>query len=285
MNQCRFSQDRKDMTDTATMKKQMVYLQTMTGLAQHLGLPKTTMTNLQDGTGLDNVTFAQARALLGPGVHTDNLPEIKGFDMAKALQFLSTNINEDMAIPLLKTNQGYTTNSQAFQEKILHFSGDFLKDFFRNGITMDGEVIKGSGTVDPDAMEQALDKLIAKFPSIDEAGQTTRGLFQATAATHFNILIEDGTTNETFMKNAESGGAKRTDSLIFNLTTKGNGQYDVAVDLVGQKAKHDDSGTTRTDPYGMSTHAEMTLTGADQTDTPPHVLVHSFDFILGTLNR
>jgi len=281
MNECRFIQERQDMGNSVHQTKKAAYAEVMTTLARHLGVPKETLGRLTQGTGLDDVTFGQARTFLGPGVHADKrLPGIQGFDMGKALQTLSKNINEDMTTPLQKAKQGDSINPQSLNEKSAHFSEDLLKDFFRNGIIVDGETIPGSGTNDKGRMEQGLDRLIAKFPSINEAGQTTRGLFQASAATLQIILMNDPSTQEAFQN--INGGDKRTDSLTFSLTSKGGGQYDVAMDCVLQFVGHDDNGVDNT-PDSMSTHTNMTISGSDQAETPPLVTVHDFDFIMGTL--
>ncbi|MBI9089828.1 MAG: hypothetical protein JEZ12_11480 [Desulfobacterium sp.] len=285
MNACRFSQERQDMGNSVHQKKQAAYVEVMTTLARHLGVPKKTLDRQSKGPGLDGVTFDQARAFLGPGVHADKgLPGIHGFDMDNALQFLSKNINEDMTSPLQKAKQGDSIDPQSLKDKSAHFSEDFLKDFFRNGIIVDGEAIPGSGTNDKGRMEQTLDRLISKFPSINEAGQTTRGLFQASGATLLILLMNDPSTREAFLNMNENGGDKRTDKLTFSLTSKGSGQYDVSMDFVLQLVRYDGNGVQDT-PDSISTHTNMTITGSDQAETTPLVTVHDFDFIMGSLEQ
>ena len=285
MNLYRFELARQDMTQPQVLKNNVACMQQLTGLARHLGLPREVSDRMGE-VGLHSVTLGQVRELLGPGVHSDHgLPRAEGFDMTRAQGLLQTNLGEDMHAEAPTPGQGLMLNAPVgFQAKMAHFSEAFLKDFFRNGIVVDGERIASTGTNDYGAMEQALDRLTGHFPSPEEAGRTTRGLFQAAGASIFNALLADPTTGEQTMKTFTTQGNKLNDLLEFSITSRGGGRYDVRVDQAMQRSRTGPS-DNRNEPLGLSSRVEMTLSGCDQPDTVPTVQVRSFDFFLGTMRH
>jgi len=285
MNQHRFALARQNMATPAVMQKFIAGLQLLTGLAKHLDQPKSVSDRIMQGVGMDGVTFAQVRAHFGPGVHSDlGLTPVQGFDMEQATQFLEQELNKDMHAPGPEPGQGFMANaSKTFQEKATHFSNDFLKDFFRNGITVNGETIKSTGTNDFPAMEQALDTLISKFPDAGEAGRVTAGLFQGTGASLFKALMQDPATQQDFMATISSPGRMLSDSLTFAITPQGEGKYHISVEMALQHSNRSPEG--RADPRGMVSHLDLSVTGANLPGTVPQVTVDSFDFFLGTTDH
>jgi hypothetical protein len=285
MNLYRFELARQDMTQPRALKNNVACLQLLTGLARHLGLPGEVSTAMNE-VGLHSVTFDQLRELFGPGVHSDHgLPRVEGFDMTRAQGFLETNIGEDMHAEAPTPGQGLMANApERLQAKMMHFSEAFLKDFFRNGIVIDGERIASTGTNDYEAMEQALDRFIGRFPSVEEAGRTTRGLFQATGASMLKALLGDPTTGEQTMRAFTAQGNKLSDLLEFSITSRGGGRYDVRVDQAMQRSRMG-SASNGNEPLGLSSRVEMTLGGCDRPDSVPTVQVRGFDFFLGTMRH
>ncbi|WP_461208530.1 hypothetical protein [Desulfocurvus sp. DL9XJH121] len=241
------------------------------------------------GVGMDSVTFAQARAHLGDGVHTDvGLPEIKGFDMTKAKEHLTTVFTGyTRTSPLQQVDPSggdFSRSVKSLQEKVTHFSSAFLVDFFRNGITVDGETIEGTGNSDDVARERALDRLIAHFPSVEEAGRATRGVFQVYGVTTQEALFLDPATNAATDQTLTSMGNTRIDHIALSMESRGGGAYGVTMDYSLQHDFQNYEGG-EADPRGMCARIDVTLTGMDQTTTPPTVRVDDFDFIFATMRH
>lgn len=285
MNMYRFELERQDMSQPGVVKNNVACLQLLTGLARHLDLPPRAEQAMRE-VGLHSVTFGQAREILGPGVHSDKgLPEVLGFDTDGAARLLEQAVADDMRSPAPDPGQGLMGSApEGFRAKMEQFSEGFLKDFFRNGIVVDGERIPGPGTKDHQAMEQALDRLIGHFPDAGEAGRATRGLFQAMAASVFNALLADPATAEGTMQTLTGRGDKLSDMLEFSIASRGGGRYDVQVEVAVQRSREGADGS-RNDPRGLGARMDLTLTGCDRPDAPPAVRVANFDFLLATMRH
>ena len=188
-------------------------------------------------SGLGQMSMAQARQFVPEGM---GIPGQEGqpFDFATAQRQMA----EKMAATVTSTPPGsgaslYLNASPQFAAKLSAFSEQFLKDFYRNGVTVNGHLIgRGVGTSgDPAVMEAALDELIAQFPSLEEAGRVCAPLHQAIGADIFGTLINDPLTSQRVMSYLTMSAKTLSDMLAISIDSQANGSYAVHVELSSQK--------------------------------------------------
>ncbi|WDP84784.1 MAG: hypothetical protein HUN05_06165 [Desulfobacter sp.] len=279
----RFNLESMDQTDRAVSMEKMTLLRFLGEMGRQGDVHPKIIDQALNNVGPGGVSVDHLRTLLGEGVHGQGGVVIEeGFNMDGALSVFDTNINEDMGV-VSKDPAGLREKApQSLVAKASYFYDGFLTDFFRNGIMVGGDRILGSGTQDYGKMEAALDKLISKFPSAQEAGRVTRPLFQSLGATIMISLMSDPVTSEPMMKLNACTGKGLSDFLTFDIRPKEEGVYDVRVDMGTQKDSSAPSGN-KTDGLGMSAGVDMTVTGADRDDPRPLVETRGFDFVFGRI--
>ncbi|GEP45647.1 hypothetical protein [Brevifollis gellanilyticus] len=278
----RYDLDRSEVPSHELMMRKVACMDVLAGLGEIAGMSKEQINGMLD-VGVGNFSLGFVRAKAGEGVHgIDGMVVHGGFNKEQALTGLGVSIQDDM-VKTPSAAAAYSNAPMSLQGKAAHFSEGFLKDFFRNGITIDGEHIPGCGTQDHALMERTLDRLVAKFPSIEEAGRVTRPLFQAVAASITMSLLGDPTTQESMMRVSTSQGSRVSDRLNFSITSLGGGSYNVKAEMGIQKGSRTMQGD-RADGCGVVTQIDISITGGNQSVVPPTVDVRDMDFVFGMMH-
>lgn len=280
----RYELDSKDQGQRSIALDKMAILRFIGEVGKRAGVDASYVDKSLGKVGPGGVSLDHMRAKLGEGVHgMGGVTVEEGFGKGTALALFETNITEDMGIvdsdPLELVKSGAP---KSLTDKAAHFSTGFLKDFFRNGIVVDGEGIASTGTNNYAKMEKALDSLIAKFPSAQEAGRVTRPLFQSVGASIMIALTSDPVTSEAMVGTSTSMGEKLSDALQFSITSKGGGSYDVKAEFGLQRSGRDNEGK-KADPLGVTARLDLSISGANQGSGNPVVNVSDFDFVFGRM--
>ena len=189
--------------------------------------------------GLGQMRMAEARRFVPQGLGL-TLPEGQTFDMAAARQRMLDGLNATvLSTPLgngAAALSGQDLASPALIRKCNFFSDQFLKDFARRGITINGHRIGGGGSLQNlPWLEQELDALIAIFPSAEEAGRVCSPLHQASGADILMLLMADpATADETFRINNLQGNSL-SNSLPIEVFHHPDGSYSVNIELCYQR--------------------------------------------------
>lgn len=280
----RYSMRKLDQTDREGVMQKMALSRFLGEIGQRGGVPGAMIDKALGEVGPGGVSIETLRAELGDGVHgMGGVTVGDGFDMDAAIHSFDSDSNHDMALANKSTyelKEGVAPES--FRNKTAHFSKGFLTDFFRTGITVDGVYIKGPGSQDFEKMESALDKLINKFPSVEEAGRVTRPLFQSLAASIMVVLGQDGATGEQMAATNLSAGKKLVEAIQFDIKSTGGGKYDVRADMGLQRSDRNSVGKS-TDPRSLAARLELSIEGAGTEEPTPVVRVTDFDFVFGRM--
>ena len=194
---------------------------------------------LDRAPGLGQMRMAEARRFVPQGLGL-TLPEGQAFDMAAARQRMLDGLNATvLSTPPgngAATLSGQDLASPALIRKCNFFSDQFLKDFARRGITINGHRIGGGGSLQNlPWLEQELDALIAIFPSAEEAGRVCSPLHQASGADILMLLLADpATADETFRINNLQGNSL-SNSLPIEVFHHPDGSYSVNIELCYQR--------------------------------------------------
>ena len=194
---------------------------------------------LDRAPGLGQMRMAEARRFVPQGLGL-TLPEGQAFDMAAARQRMLDGLNAAvLSAPPgngAAALSGQDLASPALIRKCNFFSDQFLKDFARRGITINGHRIGGGGSLQNlPWLEQELDALIAIFPSAEEAGRVCSPLHQASGADILMLLMADpATADETFRINNLQGNSL-SNSLPIEVFHHPDGSYSVNIELCYQR--------------------------------------------------
>lgn len=194
---------------------------------------------LDRAPGLGQMRMAEARRFVPQGLGL-TLPEGQAFDMAAARQKMQDGLNATvLSSPPGNGATALSREDLASPElirKCNYFSDQFLKDFARNGITINGHKFGGGRfTHEPQQMERELDALIAMFPSAEEAGRICSPLHQASGADILMLLLADpATADETFRINNLQGNSL-SNSLPIEVFHHPDGSYNVNIELCYQR--------------------------------------------------
>ena len=194
---------------------------------------------LDRAPGLGQMRMAEARRFVPQGLGL-TLPEGQAFDMAAARQRMLDGLNATvLSTPPgngAAALSGQDLASPALIRKCNFFSDQFLKDFARRGITINGHRIGGGGSLQNlPWLEQELDALIAIFPSAEEAGRVCSPLHQASGADILMLLLADpATADETFRINNLQGNSL-SNSLPIEVFHHPDGSYNVNIELCYQR--------------------------------------------------
>ena len=194
---------------------------------------------LDRAPGLGQMRMAEARRFVPQGLGL-TLPGGQTFDMAAARQRMLDGLNATvLSTPPgngAAALSGQDLASPALIRKCNFFSDQFLKDFARRGITINGHRIGGGGSLQNlPWLEQELDALIAIFPSAEEAGRVCSPLHQASGADILMLLLADpATADETFRINNLQGNSL-SNSLPIEVFHHPDGSYSVNIELCYQR--------------------------------------------------
>ena len=194
---------------------------------------------LDRAPGLGQMRMAEARRFVPQGLGL-TLPEGQAFDMAAARQKMQDGLNATvLSSPPGNGATALSREDLASPElirKCNYFSDQFLKDFARNGITINGHKFGGGRfTHEPQQMERELDALIAMFPSAEEAGRICSPLHQASGADILMLLMADPATANETMRIAALQSRPLANSLPIEIIRHSDGSYHVNIEFCFQK--------------------------------------------------
>lgn len=189
--------------------------------------------------GLGQMRMAEARRFVPQGLGLTP-PEGQAFDMAAARQKMQDGLNATVrSTPPGNGAAALSRQDLASPELIRKcncFSDQFIKDFARSGITINGHRFGGGGlSLKPQLLERELDALIATFPSIEEAGRVCSPLHQASGADILMLLMTDPVTAGEAVRINTLQGKSLANSLPIEVIRHTDGSYHVNIEFCFQK--------------------------------------------------
>lgn len=189
--------------------------------------------------GLGQMRMAEARRFVPQGLGLTP-PAGQTFDMAAARQKMQDGLNATVrSTPLGNGAAALSRQDLASPELIRKcncFSDQFIKDFARSGITINGHRFGGGGlSLKPQLLERELDALIATFPSIEEAGRVCSPLHQASGADILMLLMADPVTAGEAVRINTLQGKSLANSLPIEVIRHTDGSYHVNIEFCFQK--------------------------------------------------
>ena len=189
--------------------------------------------------GLGQMRMAEARRFVPQGLGLTP-PAGQAFDMAAARQKMQDGLNATVrSTPPGNGAAALSRQDLASPELIRKcncFSDQFIKDFARSGITINGHRFGGGGlSLKPQMLERELDALIATFPSIEEAGRVCSPLHQASGADILMLLMADPVTAGEAVRINTLQGKSLANSLPIEVIRHTDGSYHVNIEFCFQK--------------------------------------------------
>lgn len=189
--------------------------------------------------GLGQMRMAEARRFVPQGLGLTP-PAGQAFDMAAARQKMQDGLNATVrSTPPGNGAAALSRQDLASPELIRKcncFSDQFIKDFARSGITINGHRFGGGGlSLKPQLLERELDALIATFPSIEEAGRVCSPLHQASCADILMLLMADPVTAGEAVRINTLQGKSLVNSLPIEIIRHTDGSYHVNIEFCFQK--------------------------------------------------
>lgn len=189
--------------------------------------------------GLGQMRMAEARRFVPQGLGLTP-PEGQTFDMAAARQKMQDGLNATVrSTPPGNGAAALSRQDLASPELIRKcncFSDQFIKDFARSGITINGHRFGGGGlSLKPQLLERELDALIATFPSIEEAGRVCSPLHQASGADILMLLMADPVTAGEAVRINTLQGKSLANSLPIEIIRHTDGSHHVNIEFCFQK--------------------------------------------------
>lgn len=189
--------------------------------------------------GLGQMRMAEARRFVPQGLGLTP-PEGQAFDMAAARQKMQDGLNATVrSTPPGNGAAALSRQDLASPELIRKcncFSDQFIKDFARSGITINGHRFGGGGlSLKPQLLERELDALIATFPSIEEAGRVCSPLHQASGADILMLLMADPVTAGEAVRINTLQGKSLANRLPIEIIRHTDGSYHVNIEFCFQK--------------------------------------------------
>lgn len=269
-----FSLGHGDPNDLQVNNERAATVQLLDVLAHMAGIDAQQLAIARQVPGVGQLNMAQIRSFLPQGVHSLGWPEPQQVDVAKLSDGLVNGLKKTMERPSDFGGVTVLGASQEFQTDYLpRFGTQFLKDFFRNGMTINGHHYGATGTNDPVAMERELRAFADAFPSSEEAGKVTYALHQAMAADVLTGLAGQPAISECTMELLSAQGRKTVEMNSVALTSQPDGSYKVDYDFRLQFANRD-SLDEPTRALGLNAHADMRIA---LHDGMPTVASEGFD--------
>lgn len=189
--------------------------------------------------GLGQMRMAEARRFVPQGLGLTP-PAGQAFDMAAARQKMQDGLNATVrSTPPGNGAAALSRQDLASPELIRKcncFSDQFIKDFARSGITINGHRFGGGGlSLKPQLLERELDALIATFPSIEEAGRVCSPLHQASGADILMLLMADPVTAGEAVRINTLQGKSLANRLPIEIIRHTDGSYHVNIEFCFQK--------------------------------------------------
>lgn len=189
--------------------------------------------------GLGQMRMAEARRFVPQGLGLTP-PAGQAFDMAAARQKMQDGLNATVrSTPPGNGAAALSRQDLASPELIRKcncFSDQFIKDFARSGITINGHRFGGGGlSLKPQLLERELDALIATFPSIEEAGRVCSPLHQASGADILMLVMADPVTAGEAVRINTLQGKSLANSLPIEVIRHTDGSYHVNIEFCFQK--------------------------------------------------
>lgn len=189
--------------------------------------------------GLGQMRMAEARRFVPQGLGLTP-PAGQAFDMAAARQKMQDGLNATVrSTPPGNGAAALSRQDLASPELIRKcncFSDQFIKDFARSGITINGHRFGGGGlSLKPQLLERELDALIATFPSIEEAGRVCSPLHQASGADILMFLMADPVTAGEAVRINTLQGKSLANSLPIEIIRHTDGSHHVNIEFCFQK--------------------------------------------------
>lgn len=189
--------------------------------------------------GLGQMRMVEARRFVPQGLGL-TLPEGQTFDMAAARQKMQDGLNATVRSTLPGNGAAALSRQDLASPELIRkcncFSDQFIKDFARSGITINGHRFGGGGlSLKPQLLERELDALIATFPSIEEAGRVCSPLHQASGADILMLLMADPVTAGEAVRINNLQGNSLSNSLPIEVFHHPDGSYSVNIELCYQR--------------------------------------------------
>lgn len=235
---------------------------------------------LDRAPGLGQMRMAEARRFVPQGLGLTP-PAGQAFDMAAARQRMLDGLNATVrSTPPGNGAAALSRQDLASPELIRKcncFSDQFIKDFARSGITINGHRFGGGGlTLKPQQLERELDALIAIFPSIEEAGRVCSPLHQASGADILMLLMADPVTAAETVRINTLQGKSLANSLPIEVIRHSDGSYHVNIEFCFQKA---DEGLGPRASSGINVRASFLLPNSRE---PLQFRIEDLDVLFNT---
>lgn len=196
---------------------------------------------------LGSLSYAQAQERLPQGYNP------LGLKHNEFVQKLGTNFQSTVDNPATYKpfHMAASEETQAF---LAQMGDQFMKDFMRCGVIINGEVCGKCGSQDAEVVRGEVAKLLAHFPNVETARQVCNPFHQALAADLFNSLAgmpETAESLQTMMMSASLG-----ERFTFNLQTNEDNTYTASFNYANEA-----HGIANEDEYcGLNMFASFTVT-------------------------
>lgn len=211
--------------------------------------------------GVGQLSMTQLREILGPNVHGVDLEEDTHMNLQALGQSFMQALRSDLAVEAKGIESaGFSPDMNEVANK---FRYNFLMDFFRNGMEVNGQRYGQCGTQDHAAMETQLAALVALFPDADTAAAVCQELHQAAGACLQLSLRDDPSLASYFATMMTSMGKLTVDDLFISLNFNEDGNYHAKYESHSQRANitpyTDDVEFELTEPVGLNMLAEVRI--------------------------
>uniref|UniRef100_B8DIP9 Uncharacterized protein n=1 Tax=Nitratidesulfovibrio vulgaris (strain DSM 19637 / Miyazaki F) TaxID=883 RepID=B8DIP9_NITV9 len=255
---CRFALAQSDPGDRRRANDTEAAVHVLDTLIRTAGVRGVDRSLLLEMPGVGQLNMAQVRAAIPANVHgvgrMETQPQV---DTALLGQQVAAEMTKEAArhgnsLPIANV-------SQEFQQHYLSkFGADFLKDFFRNGIMLDGHQYGATGTQDPAAMAQALRDFADAFPSIDMAADISRSLHQGVVPMVLTGLSSQPGAQGMTMAVLTGQGTRLAEGNRISLATRQDGSYTATVAINMQYGEFDPEGLPAPG-MGMCVELQMSM--------------------------
>ena len=230
----------------------------LNSLAKMAGLDSLASSLALQSPGVGQLSMAQIRAAIPANVHTVGWP---GARQDVNLAQLGQKVTDGIVKSANTNDYGGVTipgSSREFQaEYVDKFGTEFLKDFFRNGIEVDGRRYGATGTNNGDAMQRELRGLAEAFTSTEMAGKLTYSFHQGMGADVLTGILKDPALADIGME-IFSPGVKTVEENSISITTLPGGEYKVAYDFRLQYGCRT-TGNEVSEARGINAHADIRI--------------------------